>query len=142
MLSFSQFIIISIPEYLDQLKNEVCTLLASIYTWICLPPPPTHTKIKSLLLKLPTATYALVHLQLWGGELELVVLSRLYERSIIIYNEANGIVHEQVFQASEDQAGSQQHNPVSLFSPLPSLKISCKLAAFLSPRVYWPTLII
>ena len=81
------------------------------------PLPPTHTKIKSLLLKLPTAAHALIHLQLWGGELELVVLSRLYERSIIIYNEANGIVHEQVFQASEDQAGSQQHSPVSLFPP-------------------------
>ena len=53
-------------------------------------------------------------LQLWGGELELVVLSRLYDRSIIVYNEAGGIVHEQVFQSSEDQASGQHHSPVSL----------------------------
>ncbi len=78
-------------------------------------PPPPPPKTKSHLLKLSSAAHTLtIILQLWGGELELVVLSRLYERSIIIYNEANGIVHEQVFQASEDQAGSQQYSPVSL----------------------------
>lgn len=61
--------------------------------------------------------------QLWGGELELVVLSRLYDRSIIVYNEANGLVHEQVFQ---EEASSQPNNPVSLL-----LKTRCKLDTFI-----------
>ena len=47
--------------------------------------------------------------------MELVVLSRLYDRCIIVYNEAGGLVHEQVFQSSEDQASSQ-NSPVSIHS--------------------------
>ena len=60
-----------------------------------------------------------------------MVLSRLYERAIIIYNEANGAVHEQVFQASEDQASSQQYSPVSLSPPPPLIN---ELGAYLSPK--------
>ena len=55
-------------------------------------------------------------MQLWGGEVELVVLSRLYDRSIIVYNEAGGLVHEQLFQSSEDQSSGQQNSPVSMYS--------------------------
>lgn len=101
-----------------------------------MPAFPSHNKknedCKIILLLLPPAY---THPQLWGGELELVVLCRLYERSIIIYNEANGLVHEQVFQASEDQASSssQQHKPVSL-----PLKIAAKLEVSLTPKVYRP----
>lgn len=42
--------------------------------------------------------------QLWGGEVELVVLSRLYGRSIVVYNELSERkeVQEQVFPSIED----------------------------------------
>ncbi len=46
-------------------------------------------------------------LQLWGGELELVVLSRLYNRSIVVYNELVGpggrSVEEKVFPSIQDE---------------------------------------
>lgn len=44
-------------------------------------------------------------MQLWGGEVELVVLSRVYGRSIVVYNELNRHkgVQEQVFPSLEDE---------------------------------------
>lgn len=58
--------------------------------------------------------------QLWGGEVELVVLSRLYNRSIVVYNELSERreVQEQVFPSVEDyQSGltiDKLTNPVRL----------------------------
>ena len=54
--------------------------------------------------------------QLWGGELELVVLSRLYSRSIVVYNELGGrSVEEKVFPCIQDEEKSVDdfENPVS-----------------------------
>ena len=43
-------------------------------------------------------------IQLWGGELELVALSRLYKRSIVVYNEVDSTkVQEQIFLGGEDE---------------------------------------
>lgn len=45
--------------------------------------------------------------QSWGGELELVVLSRVYNRSIVVYNELGGpggrSVEEKVFPSIQDE---------------------------------------
>lgn len=42
-------------------------------------------------------------MQLWGGELELVVLSRLYQRSIVVYNELDSRkIQEQIFPGGVD----------------------------------------
>ena len=59
-------------------------------------------------------------LQLWGGEVELVVLSRLYNRSIVVYNELSERreVQEQVFLSIQDEENGctvdKLTNPVSL----------------------------
>ena len=51
-------------------------------------------------------------MQLWGGEMELVVLSRLYERSIVVYNERSSVqevrgsskeVQEELFLSAQDE---------------------------------------
>ena len=59
-------------------------------------------------------------LQLWGGEVELVALSRLYDRSIIVYNEQGDSVQEQVFPSTGDEGANSTDdltNPVS-YQPL------------------------
>jgi len=41
---------------------------------------------------------------LWGGELELVALSRLYKRSIVVYNEVDSLkIQEQIFLGGVDE---------------------------------------
>lgn len=45
-----------------------------------------------------------VCVQLWGGEVELVVLSRLYDRPITVYHELeSNKIQEQVFPAGRDE---------------------------------------
>ena len=59
-------------------------------------------------------------LQLWGGELELVALSRVYSRSIVVYNELRGpagrSVEEKVFLSiqEEEKTVDELLNPVWL----------------------------
>ena len=54
-------------------------------------------------------------MKLWGGEVELVALSKLYSRSIIVYNEQENGVQEQVFPCTEEERASSADdlaNPV------------------------------
>lgn len=79
--------------------------------------------------------------QLWGGELELVALSRLYNRSIVVYNEVNKAlnkaVQEQVFLSLQDEERGctvdELENPVKKDTPLKEL-FTCSLFA----RFCWP----
>ena len=59
-----------------------------------------------------------IHTQLWGGEVELVALSKLYGRPLVVYNEQEDSVQEQVFPSSEEEeqptSAEQLQDPVSL----------------------------
>ena len=62
--------------------------------------------------------YLCVSFQLWGGEVELVVVSKLFGRSVVVYNELQGgTVQVQVFPSAEedekDISVDDLHNPVS-----------------------------
>ena len=65
--------------------------------------------------------------QLWGGEVELVVFSKMYRRSIVVYNQQENRVQEQVFFSPEDEAfgvslPEELCNPVSIHTEV------CRLA--------------
>ena len=63
--------------------------------------------------------------QLWGGEVELVALSKLYGRPLVVYNEQEDSVQEQVFPSSEEEdqptSAEQLQDPVSLLCSLLNL---------------------
>ncbi|CAI8027436.1 OTU domain-containing protein 4 [Geodia barretti] len=46
--------------------------------------------------------------QLWGGEVELVVFSKMYRRSIVVYNQQVNQVQEQIFLTPEDEAAGRR----------------------------------
>ena len=58
--------------------------------------------------------------QLWGGEVELVVFSKMYRRSIVVFNQQENQVQEQIFYSPEDEAAGRRPedliDPVSVFS--------------------------
>ena len=59
--------------------------------------------------------------QLWGGEVELVVFSKMYRRSIVVFNQQVNQVQEQIFLSPEDEAGGKRPeelvDPVSITDP-------------------------
>ena len=64
--------------------------------------------------------------QLWGGEVELVVFSKMYRRSIVVFNQQENQVQEQVFFSPEDEAAGislsdEVRNPVSFLCHLSAL---------------------
>ena len=46
--------------------------------------------------------------QLWGGEVELVVCSKMYRRSIVVYNQQVNQGQEQIFLTPEDEAAGRR----------------------------------
>lgn len=79
-------------------------------------------------LYIQTHIYTRIHIhnaQLWGGEVELVALSKLYGRPLVVYNEQEDSVQEQVFPSSEEEdqptSAEQLQDPVSLLCSLLNL---------------------
>lgn len=54
--------------------------------------------------------------QLWGGEVELVVFSKMYRRSIVVFNQQENQVQEQIFYSPEDEAAGRR--PEDLLDPV------------------------
>lgn len=54
--------------------------------------------------------------QLWGGEVELVVFSKMYRRSIVVFNQQENQVQEQIFYSPEDEAAGK--TPEDLIDPV------------------------
>ena len=58
--------------------------------------------------------------QLWGGEVELVVFSKMYRRSIVVFNQQENQVQEQIFYSPEDEAAGIR--PEELVHPVSGLR--------------------
>ena len=53
---------------------------------------------------------------MWGGEVELVVFSKMYRRSIVVFNQQVNQVQEQIFYSPEDEAAGRR--PEDLLNPV------------------------
>ena len=76
----------------------------------------THSLSQFLTMKVEEYLQKLRGGQLWGGEVELVVFSKLYRRSIVVFNQQVNQVQEQIFLSPADEAAGRR--PEDLTDPV------------------------
>jgi len=89
--------ILPMQVYLSQNCHQRARLLCAEYI-------RTHQEDFKEFLTVPIEEYLVMLREgkLWGGEVELVALSKLYGRPLVVYNEQDDSVQEQVFPSVEE----------------------------------------
>jgi len=82
------------------IPKPICANYYMLFISSSTPSPTTHTHTHTHA-HTHTCTYTHTS-QLWGGEVELVALSKLYGRPLVVYNEQDDSVQEQVFPSVEE----------------------------------------
>ena len=83
------------------------------HTLTKLPPSPLP---QFLTMKVEEYLHKLRGGQLWGGEVELVVFSKMFRRSIVVFNQQVNQVQEQIFLSPADETAGRR--PEDLVDPV------------------------
>ena len=79
-------------------------------------PHQTPSLPQFLTMKVEEYLHKLRGGQLWGGEVELVVFSKMFRRSIVVFNQQVNQVQEQIFLSPADETAGRR--PEDLVDPV------------------------